>query len=130
MPVHALQPQPDSEGSDLDQLTLLYKALADQLRLQILRLLRNESFGVLELCRILEIKQSALSHHLKILATADVVTTRREGNSIFYRRNFFGTRITAATSRPHCSSRLISASCRRSRRRRSNRFSWNAHSCR
>ncbi len=88
MPVHALQPHSDNEGSDLDQLTLLYKALADQLRLQILRLLRNESFGVLELCRILEIKQSALSHHLKILATADVVTTRREGNSIFYRRNF------------------------------------------
>ena len=88
MPVHALQPQSDTEGSDVDQLTLLYKALADQLRLQILRLLRNESFGVLELCRILEIKQSALSHHLKILATAEVVTTRREGNSIFYRRNF------------------------------------------
>ena len=88
MPVHALKPQSDTEGSDLDQLTLLYKALADQLRLQILRLLRNESFGVLELCRILEIKQSALSHHLKVLATADVVTTRREGNSIFYRRNF------------------------------------------
>ena len=88
MPVHALQPQSDTEGNDLDQLTLLYKALADQLRLQILRLLRNESFGVLELCRILGIKQSALSHHLKILATADVVTTRREGNSIFYRRNF------------------------------------------
>ena len=88
MPVHALKPQPDTEGSDIDQLTVLYKALADQLRLQILRLLRNESFGVMELCRILEIKQSALSHHLKILATADVVTTRREGNSIFYRRSF------------------------------------------
>ncbi|MEC8588493.1 MAG: metalloregulator ArsR/SmtB family transcription factor [Pseudomonadota bacterium] len=88
MPVHALKPQPDTERSDIDQLTVLYKALADQLRLQILRLLRNESFGVLELCRILEIKQSTLSHHLKILSTADVVTTRREGNSIFYRRNF------------------------------------------
>ena len=88
MPVHALKPQPYTEGSDIDQLTVLYKALADQLRLQILRLLRNESFGVLELCRILEIKQSALSHHLKILSPADVVTPRREGNSIFYRRNF------------------------------------------
>ena len=88
MPVHALKPQPNTERSDIDQLTVLYKALADQLRLQLLRLLRNESFGVLELCRILEIKQSALSHHLKILSTADVVTTRREGNSIFYRRKF------------------------------------------
>jgi len=88
MPIHALHPQLVMEGSDLDQLAMLYKALADQLRLQILRLLRNESFGVLELCRILDIKQSALSHHLKILATVEVVTTRREGNSIFYRRNF------------------------------------------
>ena len=49
-------------------------------------MLRGESFGVLELCRILDIRQSALSHHLKILANAKIVSTRREGNSIFYRR--------------------------------------------
>ncbi len=66
----------------------LYKALADSVRLQILRLLKNDSFGVLEICRILEIRQSALSHHLKILANAGLVSTRREGNSIFYRRAF------------------------------------------
>lgn len=71
-----------------ERLSELHKALADSLRLQILRLLKNESFGVLELCRILDIKQSALSHHLKILATAALVSTRREGNSIFYRRAF------------------------------------------
>ena len=69
-------------------LTTLHKALADHLRLQILRLLKSESFGVLELCRILDIRQSALSHHLKILATSKLVSTRREGNSIFYRRSF------------------------------------------
>ncbi len=74
--------------SPLESLTALHKALADQLRLQILRLLKNESFGVLELCRILDIRQSALSHHLKILATSHLVSTRREGNSIFYRRAF------------------------------------------
>ena len=72
----------------LKSLTELNKALGDSLRLQILRLLKNESFGVLELCRILDIRQSALSHHLKILATAQLVSTRREGNSIFYRRTF------------------------------------------
>ena len=88
MPAPALSSQFSTESTDLDQLTGLCKALADNLRLQILRLLRNESFGVLELCRILDIKQSALSHHLKILATAALVTTRREGNSIFYRRSF------------------------------------------
>jgi DNA-binding transcriptional ArsR family regulator/ubiquinone/menaquinone biosynthesis C-methylase UbiE len=72
--------------SPIELLTALHKALADHLRLQILRLLKNESFGVLELCRILDIRQSALSHHLKILATSHLVSTRREGNSIFYRR--------------------------------------------
>ena len=72
----------------MEALTTLHKALADHLRLQILRLLKSESFGVLELCRILDIRQSALSHHLKILATSNLVSTRREGNSIFYRRTF------------------------------------------
>lgn len=72
----------------LASLTELNKALGDSLRLQILRLLKSESFGVLELCRILDMRQSALSHHLKILATANLVSTRREGNSIFYRRSF------------------------------------------
>ncbi|MBT5719480.1 MAG: metalloregulator ArsR/SmtB family transcription factor [Gammaproteobacteria bacterium] len=74
--------------SPMEALTTLHKALADHLRLQILRLLKSESFGVLELCRILDIRQSALSHHLKILATSKLVSTRREGNSIFYRRSF------------------------------------------
>ncbi len=77
-----------SISTPLEQLAALHKALADQLRLQILRLLTHESFGVLELCRILDIRQSALSHHLKILANAQLVSTRREGNSIFYRRTF------------------------------------------
>lgn len=76
-----------TEASDSVQ---LYKALGDELRLSILSLLRSESFGVLELSSILEIKQSALSHHLKILANAGLVATRREGNSIFYRRAFLG----------------------------------------
>ena len=62
------------------------KAASDPLRLQILRVLKAESFGVLELCQILDLAQSKLSHHLKVLASAKLVATRREGNSIFYRR--------------------------------------------
>jgi ArsR family transcriptional regulator len=69
-----------------DELARLFKALSDGLRLDILHLLRTDSYGVLELCRIVDVRQSALSHHLKILAQAELVSTRREGNSIFYRR--------------------------------------------
>lgn len=87
MSVTALKPAELPDLGNLDDLTRLCKALADELRLAILRLLKTESFGVLEICRVLDTRQSALSHHLKILATAGLVSTRREGNSIFYRRS-------------------------------------------
>lgn len=83
---HHPSAQTSTALDDADELTLVCKALADGLRLEILRLLRTSSFGVLELCRILDIRQSALSHHLKVLANAGLATTRREGNTIFYRR--------------------------------------------
>lgn len=71
---------------DLHALSSYCKAAADPLRLQILRVLSRESFGVLELCGILGTAQPALSHHLKILSNAGLVETRREGTSIYYRR--------------------------------------------
>jgi ArsR family transcriptional regulator len=62
------------------------RALADRVRLSVLRILRNDSYGVLELCAILDVAQPALSHHLKILFEAGLVAKRREGSTIFYRR--------------------------------------------
>lgn len=69
-----------------DDLSALCKAGGDPLRLNVLRALSNDSFGVLELAQIFAIGQSGMSHHLKVLAQADLVATRREGNAIFYRR--------------------------------------------
>src|SRR5690606_2368457 len=69
-----------------DQLSALCKAGGDPLRLNILRALANDSFGVLELAQIFATGQSGISHHLKVLAQAALVATRREGNAIFYRR--------------------------------------------
>lgn len=70
----------------LDHLTGYCKATGDQLRLKILRVLSRESFGVLELCQILNTGQPALSHHLKILANSGMVEHRKEGTSSYYRR--------------------------------------------
>lgn len=69
-----------------DNLAALCKAGGDPLRLNVLRALANDSFGVLELAQIFAIGQSGMSHHLKVLAVAGLVATRREGNAIFYRR--------------------------------------------
>src|SRR5690554_4013251 len=70
----------------LDRMAACLKAAGDPLRLAILRVLARGSYGVLELSRIFAMKQSGMSHHLKVLANAELVATRREGNSIYYRR--------------------------------------------
>lgn len=62
------------------------KAAGDVLRASILQALNNESFGVLELCKIFDIAQPAMSHHLRILADAGLVSKRKEGTSVFYQR--------------------------------------------
>lgn len=73
------------EPSDLAR---LLKASADELRLEILRALSKDSFSVQELCSVFDVKQSSMSHHLKVLANAGLVLTRREGNFIFYQRHW------------------------------------------
>lgn len=73
---------------DAQSLPNLLKAAGDGFRLEILRVLAQDSFGVLELCRIFNAKQSGMSHHLKVLTSAGLLSTRREGNSIFYRRAY------------------------------------------
>ena len=87
----ASQARVDAEPATLaGALAALCKASSDPLRLQVLRVLREDSFGVSELCAIFGIRQPALSHHLKVLANAGLVAARREANSIFYRRSELG----------------------------------------
>ena len=74
-------------AQDMSPMTALCKAAGDPLRMQILKVLQQNAYGVLELCAVFGIQQSAMSHHLKVLSSASLVATRREGTSIFYRRN-------------------------------------------
>ena len=67
-------------------LASLLKAAGDELRLQILRIMAQDSYGVSELCDILSMRQSALSHHLKILIDTGLLTRKKEGTTTFYRR--------------------------------------------
>lgn len=76
----------DRTALSTEILSAFCKAAGDPLRLEILRVLRHNAYGVLELSELFEVKQSGMSHHLKVLSKAELVTTRREGNTIFYRR--------------------------------------------
>lgn len=67
-------------------LATLCKAASDPLRLDIMRVLSNDSFGVQELATIFAMPQPGMSHHLKVLLKSGLLATRRQGNSIFYRR--------------------------------------------
>ncbi len=72
--------------ADFDELVSVSRAVGDALRANVLRVLKDESYAVSELCRILDTAQPALSHHLKVLHQARLVVKRRDGNVIFYRR--------------------------------------------
>ncbi len=79
----------DTPGPLLDasrRVIEISRAMGDPLRATVMRLLARDSFNVRELCDILNVAQSALSHHLKLLANAGLVDKRREANSTFYRR--------------------------------------------
>ena len=61
------------------------RVLADQARLSVLGILMTGPKRVFEINEILEIEQSLLSHHLKVLRDEGFVETRRDGKSIVYR---------------------------------------------
>lgn len=70
----------------IDALAAVLKAAGDPLRLQVLQVLGSNSFAASELSALLGLGQSRLSHHLKLLAQAELVEAKREGNTLFYRR--------------------------------------------
>lgn len=59
-------------------------ALGDATRTRMLRMLEQQELTVAELCTVLQLPQSTVSRHLKILADDRWVVVRREGTSRFY----------------------------------------------
>lgn len=65
---------------------LLFRALADDVRLRLLHAVVSAELSVAELVQVLKLPQSTVSRHLKPLRDAGLVETRREGTSVYYRR--------------------------------------------
>ena len=59
-------------------------ALANPKRLQILNLLKNGEMSAGEMVKVMKIPKANLSQHLSVLKQKDIVSSRREGTSIYY----------------------------------------------
>ena len=69
---------------ELYDLAELFKVFGDSTRIRILYVLFQSELCVCDLAEVLGMTQSAVSHQLKILKQAKLVTGRREGKSVFY----------------------------------------------
>lgn len=63
----------------------IFKALGDENRIKIINLLGSNEVCACSLLENLCISQSTLSHHMKILADAGVVSVRKEGRWMYYK---------------------------------------------
>ena len=63
---------------------VIFKALSDENRIHILKALRSGEKCACELLEELNISQPTLSHHMKILCDAQLVTGRKEGKWMHY----------------------------------------------
>jgi ArsR family transcriptional regulator len=69
---------------DLDRLTVLGQAVSDPVRAGVLELLRFGERCVCDLQSDLDVAQSRLSFHLKVLRDAGLVVDRRAGRWSYY----------------------------------------------
>ena len=78
----AREKMPDED--ELYDLAELFKVFGDSTRIRILFVLFGSEVCVCDLAETLNMTQSAVSHQLKILKQAKLVSSRREGKSVFY----------------------------------------------
>ena len=64
-----------------------FKALADSTRREILSLLRKGEMKAGDLAERFDMTKPSMSHHFAVLKDADLVTSRREGQQIWYGLN-------------------------------------------
>ncbi|HUI39232.1 MAG TPA: autorepressor SdpR family transcription factor [Candidatus Nitrosotalea sp.] len=67
--------------------TTPFKALADTTRREILDLLRQGEKTAGELASHFDMTKPSMSHHFTVLKEADLITSRRDGQQIWYGLN-------------------------------------------
>ena len=70
--------------TDYTRAARLFHALSDEIRLEVIDLLRDGERCVCELTAALDIAQPRLSWHLRALKEAGILTDRKEGRWVYY----------------------------------------------
>jgi len=73
-------------NADCEEQAKFVSVLAGLQRIKILRLLRGGELCVCEIERSLGIPQNLVSHHLRVLREAGLVSARKEGQFVHYSR--------------------------------------------
>lgn len=74
-------------GADAQVLSERFAALSDPIRLRLLSLLANSAGGAVCVCDLTEPvgrSQGTVSHHLKVLGNAGLVTSAKRGRNVWY----------------------------------------------
>ena len=82
-PLRQLRQPTRPQASDAEVVTGC-RALGDETRLQILRMVSDQPRSTKELASLLSLSDSAISRHLQILDSAGLVTSRRDGYFVLY----------------------------------------------
>lgn len=65
-------------------LVLVFKALADTTRQEIVKMLMEREMAAGEIAASFDMAQPSVSHHLNVLKHAGLICDRRDGQSIIY----------------------------------------------
>ena len=65
----------------------LFKALNDKTRREILELLKEKDLSAGEIAEKFDIAKPSISHHLDLLKQAELVTSEKKGQFIYYSLN-------------------------------------------
>lgn len=89
----------------------MFKALCDENRIRILKLLQNGEKCACVLLDDLHITQPTLSHHMKILCDSGIVVSRKEGKWMHYSISPEGSENAVSMLRKLTATNELGASC-------------------
>ena len=72
------------DRKEILELSEMFKLFSDETRLRIICAILNTELCVCDLCELLDLSQSTVSHQLQLLRNSKLVKYRKEGKQVYY----------------------------------------------